>query len=172
MKPLRTLLLAATAMVAAAAPLRAQQPTLRDSLLDRLVGRWVLRGTIQGARTTHDVTAEWVLGHQYVRIAEVSREKNAAGAPEYEADVYVGWDAQARQYVCVWLDVFGGASTESIGRAAPSGDSIPFVFSHDGAESFRNTFAYRRADDAWEWRMDNVKDGARTPFARVTLTRR
>jgi len=71
--PTRLLCTAAGALLAAAAPLRAQQPTLRDSLLDRLVGRWVLRGTIQGAATTHDVTADWVLGHQYVRIQEASR---------------------------------------------------------------------------------------------------
>jgi len=43
-----------------------------DSLLDRLVGRWVLRGTIARQQTTHDVTFEWMLGRRYVQMHEVS----------------------------------------------------------------------------------------------------
>ena len=171
MKILRPILLAAAALLAAA-PLRAQQPTFADSLADRMVGRWVLRGTVEGEPTTHDVTAEWVLAHQYVHIHEVSREKTPAGAPQYEAHVYVGWDPQASQYVAVWLDVFGGISVQSIGRATRAGDSIPFVFRGvDGAPAFNNTFVYDRRADTWEWRMDNVRDGRPVPFARVTLSR-
>ena len=171
MKTIRTILIAAAAL-AAAVPLRAQQPTFTDSLADRLVGRWVLRGTVEGEPTTHDVTAEWVLAHQYLRIHEVSREKTPAGAPVYEADVYIGWDAQASRYAAVWLDVFGGVSTQSIGHAARSGDTMPFVFrGADGSPAFQNTFVYDRGADRWEWRMDNVRNGTATPFARVTLTR-
>src|SRR5688572_4577920 len=36
-----------------------------DSLFDRLVGNWVLRGTIAGQQTTHDVTFQWMLGRAY-----------------------------------------------------------------------------------------------------------
>jgi hypothetical protein len=53
----------------------AQQPTFHDALLDHLAGSWVLQGTIAGRPTTHDITAEWVLAHQYLRLQEVSREK-------------------------------------------------------------------------------------------------
>lgn len=171
MKTLRAMLVAAAALLAAG-PARAQQPAFQDSLLDRLVGRWLLQGTIEGQPTTHDVTGEWVLGHHYLHVREVSREKTPEGAPAYEADVYIGWDPAAREYAAVWLDVFGGVSAQSIGRAARSGDSIPFLFrGQDGTPGFRNTFAYDRAADRWEWRMDNIRDGANVPFARVTLTR-
>lgn len=171
MKILRPILIAAAALLAAV-PLCAQQPTFTDSLADRLVGRWVLRGTIGGEATTHDVTAEWVLAHQYVHIHEVSREKTPEGAPQYEAHVYVGWDPQKNQYVAAWLDVFGGISPQSLGRATRAGDSMPFVFlGPDGAPAFNNTFAYDRRADTWEWRMDNVRNGALEPFARVTLSR-
>lgn len=37
-----------------------------DSLFSRLVGRWVLRGTIARQQTVHDVTFEWLLGREYV----------------------------------------------------------------------------------------------------------
>ena len=50
-----------------------QPAPINDPLLERLVGTWVLRGTIAGKDTTHDSVAEWVLGHQYLRIHERSR---------------------------------------------------------------------------------------------------
>jgi hypothetical protein len=170
---MRRLWLLLAALVFGAAPLRAQQPTFTDSLMDRMVGRWVLRGTIAGEATTHDVTVDWVLQHQYLRVHEVARERDAAGKPAYEADVYIGWDAQANQYVCAWLDVFGGISTQSIGRATRGGDAIPFVFTNrDDRGGFHTTMAYQRATDSWTWRMDNVAaDGTESPFARVALTR-
>ena len=63
-----------------------------DRLLDHLVGRWVLSGTIAGKSTTHDVSAERVLQDGYVRIHEVSREVNSNGAPAYEAIVFISFD--------------------------------------------------------------------------------
>jgi len=31
-------------------------------------GHWVLRGTIARQSTTHDVTFDWILGHEYVQM--------------------------------------------------------------------------------------------------------
>ena len=65
--------------------------TLRpDSLFDRLVGHWVLRGSIARQSTTHDVDFEWMLGREYVKMHEVSRERGPNGAPVYEAVVLFG----------------------------------------------------------------------------------
>jgi hypothetical protein len=61
----------------------AQPSTLHDPLLDHMVGKWVLQGVIAGRDTTHDIVSEWVLGHQYMRIQEVSREKDASNQPVY-----------------------------------------------------------------------------------------
>lgn len=160
-------------LLGTASAAHAQQPTLRDSLLDRFAGNWVLHGTIQGAPVTHDVSAEWVLAHQYVRMHETSRERDSTGAPEYEATVYIGWDPAAKQYVCIWLDVFGGISAQSVGRATPAGDRIAFVFGNaQGQPGFQTTFIYDRATDRWSWEMDNIENGRPSPFARVALTRR
>jgi hypothetical protein len=169
---MRRLWIALAALALSAGPAAAQQPTFTDSLLDRFVGRWVLTGTIAGKTTTHDVTAEWVLGHQYLRFHEASRETDAAGQPQYQDDVYIGWDGQARRYCLVWLDVYGSVTPQSLGTATRSGDALPFVF-HDehGAENFHTTFAYDRAADRWNWVMDNVRDGQPRPFARLTMTR-
>jgi hypothetical protein len=151
----------------------AQQPSVNSALLDHLAGNWVLRGTIAGQQTTHDVNAEWVLGHHYLRINEVSREKSSSGQPQYEATVFVGWNAKAKQYACVWLDVLGGMSAESIGVATPRENVIPFVFTDEQGEvMFRNDFVYDPKTNSWEWRMENVKKGVSKPFGRVTLTRK
>lgn len=170
---MRRLWLVLTMIACGAAPLRAQQPAFADSLLDRFVGTWVLRGKIEGETVTHDLAAEWVLQHQYVRFREVARERDAQGRPAYEAEVYIGWDARANQYVCVWLDVFGGISMPSFGRAKRGGDAIPFLFrNQDGRVVFQTTFAYQRARDSWEWQMDNVgENGGRAPFARMSMSR-
>ena len=68
--------------------------------------------------TTHEVENAWVLGHQYLRIHEVSRDKNADGSPAYEAIVFVGWDQLTSRYFAIWLDVWGGFS-KSAARVIP-----------------------------------------------------
>ena len=172
---MRHLSLAVAALVTVASlnprPALAQQPTLSDPLLDHMIGRWTLTGTIDGQSTTHDVTADWVLGHQYVHLHEVSREKGGNGEPQYQADIYVGWNGDVKQYACVWLDVYGGIAPGSLAQVAPSGDTIAFVFHHDATSSFHNTMVYDRRADSWTWRMDNDNAGQLSPFARVTLVR-
>lgn len=160
------------ALLLATSPLGAQQATSQDSLLDRTIGRWVLRGTIAGQQTTHDVTFEWVLNRGYVRMTEVSRERTPTGTPEYEAIVYVMHDSTTRQYAALWLDNTGTAPfpPEGVGHGAAVGDSIPFVFG-TAEDGIRNTFVYDRRTDTWQWHLDNVRSGVPSVFARVTLTR-
>ncbi len=156
------------------APAMAQPPTFRDPLLDRLIGTWVLHGTIAGKETTHDVVAQWVLGHQYVRLHEVSREKEASGRAAYEAIVFIGWDRPSGRYACLWLDSTGGGglSAQAIAHAARRGDEIPFLFKGGDGSLFHTTFAYNRSADRWAWVMDGEEGGKLQPFARVTLERR
>ena len=165
---LRLLLL--FAVLSAAALVHGQQPILHDSLLDHFLGHWVLEGKIAGKQTTHDVDAEWVLEHHYVRIHEVSRERNAEGEPAYEATVHIGWNQASAEYGCVWLDTYGGIAAVSLGKGKRNGDEIPFLF-QDKDDIFHATFVYHAAGDSWEWKMDNEADGKLRPFARVTLTR-
>jgi hypothetical protein len=167
---LKTLLLALA--LCAASVGAAQQAPVKSPLLDHLVGKWVLQGTIAGRATTHDVDAEWVLDHHYVRIHEVSHEKNTKGQPQYEATIYIAWNEPTKQFAAIWLDVYGGMSTESIGLADPKENELPFIFKDDkGAVSFSNDFVYDAKADTWEWRMDNVDNGAAKPFGRVKLKR-
>ncbi len=158
-----------------ALPLLGQGAPLRDPLLEHLAGTWVLRGTLAGKATTHDVTVAWELGHQYLTLRERARELDAQGRSQYEALVLLGWDAAAGEYQCLWLDTTGGGglAPQSIGLGKRRGEAIPFAFrERDGRLSFTNTFAYQKATDTWTWALDNIQDGKAILFGRVTLSRR
>ena len=165
---IRTVLL----IIFAWANLYSQQTTFQDTLLERMVGDWTLRGTIAGQETTHDVSVSWILDHQYIQLKEVSREKNANGKPAYEALVFIGWDSSLSEYVCLWLDVTGGGglNPKAFAYAKRDGDEIAFLFKL-GSENFHTTFVYDRDKDSWRWIMDGEEKGKLQPFARVKLTR-
>jgi len=169
---MRKILAAAVLCTIVATPLAAQG-LAPDSLFDRLIGRWVLTGTIARRQTTHDVTFRWMLGREYVQMHEVSRERAADGSPAYEAVVLFGRDPGSGEYACLWMDNTAAAAfpDAGIGRGAVAGDSVPFLFRYTATTSFHTTFVYDRAADAWQWHMDNDSLGVRRPFARVSLQR-
>jgi hypothetical protein len=162
----------ALAALLAATPALAQQATFNDPLVDHLVGKWVLVGQMDKGLVTHDITAEWVLAHQYLEINEVSREKNEDGSPVYQAKVFIGWDAGKKIYDVVWLDDYGSISTQSLGYATPNGNSLAFVFhNRDDAGGFHTTFTWRPEDGTWSMNMDNITTtGKAEMFARTILT--
>lgn len=144
-----------------------------DPLLDHMVGNWVLKGTIDGQQTTHDITAKWVLQHRYVQFHEVAREKDSTGQSAYEAIVSLGWVEKSKDYGCLWLDITGSwdFTAGGIGRGKPNGNEIPFLFKSGDGSVFHTTFIYEPAVDSWRWTMDGEDHGKLVPFARVTLTR-
>jgi hypothetical protein len=66
-----------------------QTVPVNDSLLDHMAGKWILKGTIAGQETTHDVAADWVLGHQYIQLKEISREKDIKGNSSNDAIIFI-----------------------------------------------------------------------------------
>ena len=159
-------------LLAAANPLRGQSLS-PDSLFERLIGHWVLRGVIHRQETTHDVTFTWMLGREYLQMHEVSRERSANGTPAYEAVVLFGRDPKNGEYACLWMDNTGTSAFDpaGIGRGAVAGDSLPFLFTYSATTAFHNTFVYDGKADSWQWHMDNDSAGVRRPFARLVLTR-
>jgi hypothetical protein len=164
--PIFTLIIAATFSAAA------QAPASVDPLLGHMTGNWVLQGVIAGSQTTHDIESDWVLNHEYIRLQETSREKNAQGNPAYEAIVFIGWDKSSGDYTCLWLDSTegGGINAQAIAHGTRSGDQIAFLFNFNGI--FHTTFVYNKSADTWQWIMDNDDKGKLLPFARVKLTRK
>jgi hypothetical protein len=154
----------------------AQSQTLSapEALLDKMTGHWVMTGTISKKPATHDVDVDWVLKREYIRIHEVSRDKDASGGIGYEAWIYIVWDAKKGEYAVMWLD--NTAATNFAGEgigAKPDGDRIPFIFKDAEGTGIHTTFAYDRAKDTWSWTIDNLdRFGKSSSFAKLTLTRR
>ena len=151
------------------------QEGFQDGLLNRLEGSWIMEGTIAGNEIVHDITAEWVLGHHYMRLHEVSREKTEEGGPAYEAIVFIGWDEPSGRYVCLCLDLTGGGGLtgDGLGYAERGGDDIPFVFKDPtNGDMIYNTFSYSRDTDIWKWLIDLKDEEGRRVFARVSLKRK
>ena len=165
---MRRLMLYAAFSVVLTAGAQAEQQ--KDGFLDHMAGHWVLTGTIDGQKTTHDIDAGWVLQNTYLQFHEVSREKDAAGKPQYEAEVLVGYDAAKKRYVCFWYDITGVASPNTGAVAQRQGDTLPFVFKSEQGD-FHTTFAYQAKAGTWTWAMDAEQHGKLTPFSRVTLSR-
>ena len=143
-------------------------------LLERMVGSWVLEGTMDGKEVTHDIVASSVLNGQYVQLHEVSRERDARGRPAYEALVYLTWEPSHGEYSCQWLDSTSnaGLSNGVKCRAKPADDEVRLLFKYADGNTFHTTFAYDRKADAWQWKMDGEEKGRLVPFARVILRRR
>jgi hypothetical protein len=80
-----------------------------DSVLDKLEGEWVMTGTVGNEEVTHDVYVDRILKRQYVRIHELSREKDADGEPAYEARIHIAWDKENGVYVVMWLGRSGSS---------------------------------------------------------------
>lgn len=144
----------------------------KDPFLDHFTGHWILTGTIDGQQTTHDIDAEWILQNTYLQFHEISREKDAAGKPRYEAEVLLAYDPVRKHYVCFWYDITGVAAPDSgTGVALRQSDTLPFVFKYSAGE-FHTTMSYDAKLDRWSWAMDMLQDGKLVPFARNVLSRR
>jgi len=155
------------------ANLKSQQLSRPDSLLNKMTGKWILNGTIDNKKTTHNIDIQRVLNGQYIQIKEVSREKDLTGKPLYEAIVYICWEESKKQYSCLWLDNTsnGGISNGIIGRAKQNMDKIEFLFMYNEKSQFHTTFEYNKETDTWQWLMDGEENGKTEPFARFTLTK-
>jgi hypothetical protein len=146
----------------------------QTQLLDHLTGRWVMAGTLDGKQTTHDVEADWVLKREYVRLHEISREKDPSGVPAYEAIIFLSWDAKKSEYSCLWLDNTEGgalASPDGIVHGKPEANAIPLVFMRKGKEIMHTTFRYDPRAHSWRLTIDDVTSGKSERFGDVRLTR-
>ncbi len=77
-----------------------------------------------------------MLNHEYLRLHEISREKNAQGQPAYEAIVFIEWDESAKEYRCLWLDSTGGGGLAvPIAEGKRGNDQIEFAFKDKDKDS-------------------------------------
>lgn len=144
-----------------------------DELLDRLAGDWSAGRTMRGAETPFRAEARWVLGDRWLSLHMLPPNKPAApGRLPYEAMVFLGYNTEAREYICYWHDTFG-AAYGAAGRGKRSGDSIEFCFEDGDGSCTWNTLTYDRAGDTWTSLIQNQAKGKeRVLFAQEMYRRR
>ncbi len=153
-------------------PAASQRPVeWREDLVDRLAGTWIVLGTVLGREAHHNVRAEWVLNHQFLRIQEKTATSAPADERPYDAIWFLGYDPIKARYILHLLDTFGGRYSETLGYGIREGNEIRFAFEYpDGP--FRNTYRWNSRDGTWQWYMEQKdKGGVWAPFADLKLTR-
>jgi hypothetical protein len=162
---LLTLSVAALAASARSAPERA--PTPDDAYLDQLSGAWDMSGTLLGKPVSYQARGERVLQGGFLKLHML----DAAGVPPYEADVFIGFDAKAGDYVAHWLDRFGAAGARVVATGLRKGARLVILFPYaEGA--FRDTFVWQAETGSWSLLIESQsKEGAWSTFASYTLVR-
>jgi len=142
-----------------------------EDLADHMTGTWELAGQIMGRAAHHEVQAEWVLNHQFLRIHEKTQVNAPASERRYEAIWFLGYDPVSERYVLHLLDLFGARFSETLGYGTRDGDAIRFVFEYpDGP--FHTTYRWAPEKDSWQWLMEQKdKSGKWANFADLKLTR-
>lgn len=170
MKASLLLALVCTALLSARATAQAP-PEWQDSLVEHMAGSWIVGGNVMGHEAHHEIHAEWVFNHQFLRIEEKTSASAPVGEHPYEAVWFLGYDAVSERYVLHLLDQFGGRFSETLGYGVRDGNEIRFVFEYpDGP--FHTTFRWDPDKNTWRWLMEQKdKNGKWSSFADLKLSR-
>jgi hypothetical protein len=139
-----------------------------DAYLDALRGAWVMTGTVMGKAVLYRASGERVLNGAFLCLHMI----DAAEPPQYQAEVYLGYDAKADDYIVHWLDAFGAAGARVVGAGHRDGERLIVTFPYaEGA--FRDTFTHEPGSGTWTLLLESREaDGQWSTFARYALTRR
>jgi hypothetical protein len=143
-----------------------QQAPFQNDLLDQLVGAWDITGTIRGAPVHERAEAEWVLGHQFLRVYRKQIEGPS------ESVVHVGYDTLLHRFVAFRLDNLGGRGGEYPGYVAQKGDQLEFNIDYPTAP-WRETWSWDAKEKTWQFLVEigkkNPKDVTWSTFSSLTL---
>jgi hypothetical protein len=157
------LCLLGVACAAGAAP----TPAPPDAFLAQLAGRWELAGSVRGKPAHYRAEGRWELQHGWLRLAMI----DTARPPAYQADLYLGFDPQAGDYIAHWLDQFGAAGARVVATGQRDGQTLVLLFPYpEGA--FRDTLSLAPGGGRGTLLLESQqKDGSWSTFASYTLTR-
>jgi hypothetical protein len=123
-----------------------------DELLDNLAGSWKAEGTVVGQPASYTIDADWVLHHQFLRIHLLAPRPIPPSGISYEDMVFISYDHTSERYVCHWMDIYGGRSSESLGFGLRNGQSIEFAFEYPTGP-FRTSFRWIPEAGTWQLTM-------------------
>jgi hypothetical protein len=79
-----------------------------DDLLEHFVGKWDVSATVHGQKFTLAREAEWIMGHQYLRIYERSHEVVPWLNVPFERTLLIGYKHRSKRNLVYELTVHGG----------------------------------------------------------------
>ena len=155
-------------LIGSAVHAEAPSPPPRDPFLAQLAGRWTLTGSVRGRPVRYRGDATWVLNGGWLRLALVDRAK----PPGYQADVFLGFDAKAGDYIAHWLDQFGAPGARVVATGHRDGQTLVLLFPYEDSP-FRDTLTLAADGSSGTLLLEAQKpDGSWSTFASYTLTRR
>lgn len=138
-----------------------------NAYLDALQGDWEMSGTLLGKPVKYHARGERVLQGGFLRLHMV----DAGAVPTYEADLFLGFDAHAGDYIGHWLDRFGAAGARVVASGKRDGETLVIQFPYAEA-AFKDTFVYDRNSRTWVLVIESqAPGGAWSNFAKYTLVR-
>ncbi|HEX2791707.1 MAG TPA: hypothetical protein VHN17_14855 [Steroidobacteraceae bacterium] len=142
-------------------------PSADEAYLDALQGKWVMQGTLLGKPVRYSADGQRVLRGGFLKLHMI----DTGSPPQYEAEVFIGFDAQAGDYIAHWLDRFGAAGARVVASGKRQGERLVLDFPYaDGA--FRDTFIWQPVSGSWSLLLESQRsDGSWSTFASYTLTR-
>ena len=139
-----------------------------DAYLDNLQGSWLMDGSMGGKPVHYLADGQRVLSGGFLKLHMV----DVASPPQYEAELFIGFDSKANDFVAHWLDRFGAAGARVVASGTRQGQRLVLNFPYaEGA--FRDTFLWRPASTSWTLLLESQRaDGSWGSFASYTLTPR
>lgn len=143
------------------------EPSPDERFLDGLKGEWVMEGQLRDQPVRYLATGDRVLAGGFVRLHMV----DIGQPPKYRADVFIGYDPKAGDYIAHWLDQFGAAGARVVASGKRVDNRLVILFPYaEGA--FRDTFTWDAAADSWTLLIESqATAGAWATFARYALRR-
>jgi hypothetical protein len=80
-----------------------------DDLIEHMSGTWKMRGQVMGRDAHHELQADWVLNHLFLRIHESTSADAPGSEKRYEAIWFLGHDSVSEKYVLHLFDAFWSA---------------------------------------------------------------
>lgn len=139
----------------------------RPALLRALDGNWVMSGDVRGKPVTYTMAAAPALQATFTEM----RMKDVQVPAEYEAAVFIGYDAASQTVLVHWMDNHGPKYSIPHGTGHIAGNTIQFIFPYKTGQ-FRNTMTYHPDSSTWQFKLESGQpDGSWKHFARYDVKR-
>jgi hypothetical protein len=138
-----------------------------EAYLDALQGNWRMDGTLGGKPVRYIADAQRVLQDGFLRLHMMEVDSKSP----YEAEVFIGFDAQAKGYIAHWLDRFGAAGARVVAKGERKGQQLVLVFPY-AQGAFKDTFTWQPESASWLLLLESQdSSGKWSTFANYTATR-